>query len=468
MSRIDDLKIHLTQLEAIEESLSSWIQERSSTLTWNIRQELVAQASKVEFDRKISQDILESIKIPASDDLIRERKKFTSTIRNTFLALFLLIGGFLLLRAFFPVIGTVQLLAEISNLRIVLYGAYFFVFTYLSAMIAYYSGWSRYRRRVNVAQDKIKAHLKSLAHLRDETQRLKSLHAQAVDWYRLLSLVLIEPWKVDEAWLTDPADGLNVDQIPLAVRFAKAHSGPRSIQNQLERNTLEKVVRKGWRTEALNNLIEATSIEMGLDPESFRVEMLDSDLPEASNGARSAFYKHFMLGDIKSIAGEQTIKKVAKIVREDVIPRVSTPVKSLHHDSLADLDWTYGGGSDDDWNGFFFEIFGEQNKKAPAFSTLPLTSVGKSNAVHEDLESYAFVPTRMQLTEPGVHVKRQEVDSPQWIDLSVRIDLSGPYSPQNFTVVSGEIASESSSDNQGTSAEIDASNENDLDARFEN
>jgi len=468
MSRIDDLKIHLTQLAAIEESLSSWIQERSSTLTWNIRQELVAQASKVEFDRKISQDILESIKIPASDDLIRERKKFTSTIRNTFLALFLLIGGFLLLRAFFPVIGTVQLLAEISNLRIVLYGAYFFVFTYLSAMIAYYSGWSRYRRRVNVAQDKIKAHLKSLAHLRDETQRLKSLHAQAVDWYRLLSLVLIEPWKVDEAWLTDPADGLNVDQIPLAVRFAKAHSGPRSIQNQLERNTLEKVVRKGWRTEALNNLIEATSIEMGLDPESFRVEMLDSDLPEASNGARSAFYKHFMLGDIKSIAGEQTIKKVAKIVREDVIPRVSTPVKSLHHDSLADLDWTYGGGSDDDWNGFFFEIFGEQNKKAPAFSTLPLTSVGKSNAVHEDLESYAFVPTRMRLTEPGVHVKRQEVDSPQWIDLSVRIDLSGPYSPQNFTVVSGEIASESSSDNQGTSAEIDASNENDLDARFEN
>lgn len=74
MSRTDDLKIHLTQLAAIEESLSSWIQERSSTLTWNIRQELVAQASKVESDRKISQDILESIKIPASDDLIRERK----------------------------------------------------------------------------------------------------------------------------------------------------------------------------------------------------------------------------------------------------------------------------------------------------------------------------------------------------------------------------------------------------------
>ena len=411
---------------------------------------------------------MESIKIPASDDLIRERKKFTSTIRNTFLVLFLLIGGFLLLRAYFPVIGTVQLLTEISTLRIVLYGVYFFVFTYLSAMIAYYSGWSRYKRRVSIVQDKIKAHLKSLAHLRDETQRLKSLHAQAVDWYRLLSLVLIEPWKVDEAWFTDPADGLNVDQIPLAVRFAKAHSGPRSIQNQLERNTLEKVVRKGWRTEALNNLIEATSIEMGLDPESFRVEMLDSDLPEASNGARSAFYKHFMLGDIKSIAGEQTIKKVAKVVREDVIPRVSTPVKSLHHDSLADLDWTYGGGSDDDWSGFFFEIFGEQNKKAPALSTLPLTPVGKSNAVHEDFQSYAFVPARMKLTEPGVHVNRQEVDSPQWIDLSVRIDLSGPYSPQNFTVVSGEIASESSSDNQGTSAEIDASNENDLDARFEN
>jgi hypothetical protein len=310
--------------------------------------------------------------------------------------------------------------------------------------------------------------LKSLAHLRDETQRLKSLHAQAVDWYRLLSLVLIEPWAVDEAWFTDPADGLNVEQIPLAVRFAKAHSGPRSIQNQLERNTLEKVVRKGWRTEALNNLIEAASIEMGLDPESFRVEMLDSDLPEASNGARSAFYKQFMLGDIKTIAGEQTIRKVARIVREDVIPRVSTPVKSLHHDSLADLDWTYGGGSDDNWTGFFFEIFGAQNKKAPAFSTLPLTSVGKSKAVHESFESYAFVPARMQLSEPNVELIKQEVDSPQWIDLSVRIDLSGPHSPKNFTVVSGEVLPESISENPRTSADLDSTNETNTDGSFEN
>jgi hypothetical protein len=468
MSRTDDLKIHLSQLGAIEESLSIWMQERSSTLTWNIRLELVEQASKVESDRKISQDILESIKVPVSDDLIRERKKFTSTIRNTFLVLFLLIGGFLLLRAYFPVIGPVQLLLGISNLEIILYGVYFFLFTYLSAMIAYYSGWSRYKRRVNIAQDKINAHLKSLAHLRDETQRLKSLHAQAVDWYRLLSLVLIEPWTVDKAWFTDPADGLDVDQIPLAVRFAKAHSGPRSIQNQLERNTLEKVVRKGWRTEALNNLIKAASVEMGLDPESFRVEMLDSDLPEASNGARSAFFKQFMLGDIKSIAGEQTIKKVATIVREKVIPGVSTPVKSLHHDSLADLDWTYGGGSEDNWSGFFFEIFGEQNKKAPAFSVLPLTSDGMSKAVHEGFESYAFVPMRMKLAEPGVQVIEQEVDSPQWIDLSVRIDLSGPYSPKNFTVVSGEVLSESTSENKNNLADLDATNEINVDGGFEN
>jgi len=468
MSRTDELKIHLSQLAAIEESLSSWIHERSSTLTWNIRQELLEQASKVEVDRKNSQNILESIVIPDSGDLVRERKKFTSTIRNTFLALILIIGGFLLLRAYFPVIGTVQLLAGISTLRIVLYGVYLFLFTYLSAMIAYYSGWSRYKRRVNVAQDKINAHLKSLAHLRDETQRLKSLHAQAVDWYRLLSLVLIEPWKVDEAWFTDPADGLDVDQIPLAVRFAKAHSGPRSIQNQLERNTLEKVVRKGWRTEALNNLIKAASVEMGLDPESFRVEMLDSDLPEASNGARSAFFKQFMSGDIKSIAGEQTIKKVAAIVREEVIPGVSAPVKSLHHDSLADLDWTYGGGSDDNWNGFFFEIFGEQNKKAPAFSVLPLTSVGMSTAVHEGFESYAFVPTKMQLSEPGVQVIKQEVDSPQWIDLSVRIDLSGPYSPKNFTVISGEVLSEYISEIQNKSLAVAEMNEINVDGGFEN
>jgi hypothetical protein len=74
----------------------------------------------------------------------------------------------------------------------------------------------------------------------------------------------------------------------------------------------------------------------------------------------------------------------------------------------------------------------------------------------------------MQLTEPGVQVIKQEVDSPQWIDLSVRIDLSGPYSPKNFTVVSGEIASESISETQSTSVEIETTNKNHVDTGFEN
>jgi hypothetical protein len=225
-----------------------------------------------------------------------------------------------------------------------------------------------------------------------------------------------------------------VDQIPLAVRFGKAHSGARAIQTSLERSTLESVLRKGWRTEALNALIEEAALDLGLDPEGFNIRALDSDLPEASNGARKAFMLQ-LEKRVRESAGSRKVRELSKFVRESVIPRLATPVKSLHADALEDLDWTYGGADDDNWSGFYSEIYGKGARKAPAFSIQPLTSEGMSRAVHTDFASFALVPTNTEVAEDGVEIIRVDNNSPRWIDLSVRIDLAGPHAASSFKIV---------------------------------
>jgi hypothetical protein len=59
-----------------------------------------------------------------------------------------------------------------------------------------------------------------------------------------------------------------------------------------------------------------------------------------------------------------------------------------------------------------------------------------AKAVHENFESFALVPEKIRVEEPDISVLPHEGDSPRWIDLAVRIDVSGPNSPDDFKVVS--------------------------------
>jgi hypothetical protein len=321
--------------------------------------------------------------------------------------------------------------------RIATWAISFFLTTYISALLLYYRSWSSYYKKVRIANNEIVAYVSELAHLTDESQRLTSVHEQASSWYRLLSLTLLEPWEIASRWHEDPAEKLKVDQIPLAVRFGKAHSGGRAIQTSLERTTLENVLRRGWRTEALNHLIEEAALDLGLNPEGFNIRTLDSDLPEASNGGRKAFLLQ-LEKKVRESAGNRKVRELSKFVGESVIPRLATPVRSLHTDALEDLDWTYGGADDDNWSGFYSEIYGKGARKAPAFSIQPLTSEGMSRAVHTDFESFALVPANTAVEEDGVQVIPIDTESPRWIDLSVRIDLAGPHAPSSFKIVRGD------------------------------
>ncbi len=437
MSRIDDLKSYLIDLEEVEASLKPWVEKRKPTLFWKIRERLVGEANKAESARASTENRLRSISAPDPATIRAIRKSFTSRIRNVFLVLAALVIIYFLVRTYSL---TARLWLDLNSFgvaRIVSWAIGFFIATYVSALLLYYRNWSGYYKTVRIANNEILSAVSELAHLNDESQRLTSVHEQAKSWYRLLSLTLLKPWDIASKWHEDPSEKLKVDQIPLAVRFGRAHSGGRAIQTSLERMALENVLKKGWRNEALNNLIEEAALDLGLDPEGFNIRTLDSDLPEASNGARKAFLLQ-LEKNIRDSAGSRKVRDTAKFVQQSVIPKLATPVKSMHADALEDLDWTYGGADDDNWSGFYSEIFGNGGRKAPAFSTQPLTDLGKKTAVHTSFSSFALTPSNSQVDEEGVQVIAIDEDSPRWIDLSVRIDVAGPHPATAFKIVKSD------------------------------
>ena len=445
MSKIDDLESYLQSLTENELSLENWIKEREGTLIWKIRHKLDEENNSLSVDKKSVFQELESIKLPDPDDLVLERRKFTKGLNRIFWILLIIVLAFSFAYKNIPAMRTFGPFIGLSITRIVIWAIGFFISSYFAALFVYYRGWSKYLRSVNVAQAQIDISIAKLAYFKDESARLKSVHDQAKDWFRMLGRVLFEPWKVLEKWRKDLTDSLNVNQIPLAVRFAKAHSGTRGTAAALERGSLNLVVRKGWRKGALESLVAQSALELGEDTEVFTIRRLDSDIPEASNGARSAFSNQIESGSITAAVADEKVIEVAKRVREEIIPTILTPVKSLHKDSLESLDWTFGGSNDDNWLEFFAEIYGATSKKAPALSILPLTDIGMSRAVHENFESFALIPDRIKVEEPGLSVFPHDGDSPRWIDLAVRIDLSGPNNPDDFKVISKKSVRDSQS-----------------------
>ncbi|MFM1952586.1 MAG: hypothetical protein RJA33_1380 [Actinomycetota bacterium] len=439
MSASDDLKKYLHELNEVEKTLTPWIESRKPTLFWKIRQRLSDEAKKAVEGQKVASQRLQAITLPTPSTIHEIRKTFTSAIRNVTLMLIAIVGTYFLIRYYNQDARAWLDRNDFGPSRIVTWAISFYLTFYISALLVYYRSWSSYYKKVRIANNEVVAHIEELAHLKDESQRLASVHEQANSWYRLLSLTLLEPWEIAPRWHSDPSEKLNVDQIPLAVRFGQAHAGGRAIQTILERTTLESVLRKGWRTEALNLLIEESALDLGLDPQGFNIRTLDSDLPEASNGGRKAFA--LQLGkNVRESAGSRKVRQISRYVRESIIPKLATPVRSMHADALENLDWTYGGAEDDNWSGFYSEIYGKGPKKAPAFSTQPLTAEGMSKAIHTVFDSYALMPVNTTVDEEGVQIIPIDPESPRWIELSVRVDLAGPHPASSFKIVRSDGA----------------------------
>jgi hypothetical protein len=216
----------------------------------------------------------------------------------------------------------------------------------------YYSGWSEFRRNVELQVHQLRGVIEGYVKTQQEIVRLSILHRQVMDWMEMIASAVYKPWQVNSDWGSKKEYSAHFETFPFALRVAQAQEGSNVNMAALENDIAKGLLVPGWREDAFEDLIENVALSMGLDPNKFNSELLDRDLPHQSNNSRSLIQRYFeQQATAKSGLNDAVLTQVAKKRLLDLVsktqsqivntarPRVEQilddPLASLREDSLG-------------------------------------------------------------------------------------------------------------------------------------
>ncbi len=345
----------------------------------------------------------------------------------------------------------------------------------LSALILYYSKWSQFRREVDLQLTRMQNVVRGYVAVKQELKRLESLHQQAEDWLALLASAVHRPWKVDPRWLDEPNASYDLAHTPSALRIARAVDSGDSKTSALERTIGEKLLVRGWRKAAFEDMVGKIGAALGANPANFNVETLDGDLPHLPNNHRkivSAFLQQTAnneaigrvdfsnpLADPDAPGG---VRATDKYMREIALDRIRALLRDAQMNAIRvqrpdveplggnenlrfDFDET---GFDEihtrrSWDEFLSESLGTVDEAQPPLSPMIFTTRGKSQRLHEQVQSYLIAPTRIESTIPSVKTSKVKVipsgvSKPRRVEVIARVDVSSPVTLDALTLFNRE------------------------------
>ena len=338
----------------------------------------------------------------------------------------------------------------------------------------YYSGWSKFRRDVQLQIMQLHAVIEGYIKTQQEVKRLNLLHQQTADWVEIIANAVYRPWKTNPMWGSDNEYAAHYETFPLAMRVAQAKEVNDSKMVALENNIARRLLIQGWRNKAFEDLVEQAGIEMGMDPERFNVELLDSDLPHQSNNSR-ALIRRFLdysaqnpegidrAAGLKPSATASTVVdasnaylvEVAKSRLLDLIEKAQSDmftntrprVEQIIDDELEPLRVDMAGvdtyDPSQDWDEFLRESLGGTAIEEVPLGPLTFTVAGRTAQANEiaSPDSYILVPSRVKENLPPV-INSEKIkvvpfvdDKPRAVEIVARIDVVGPLPFQAFTVL---------------------------------
>lgn len=345
----------------------------------------------------------------------------------------------------------------------------------LAALIFYYSRWSQFRREVDLQLTRMQNVVRCYVAVKQELKRLESLHQQAEDWLALLASAVHRPWKVDPRWLEEPNASYDLAHTPSALRIARAVDSGDSKTSALERTIGEKLLVRGWRKAAFEDMVSNIGAALGANPANFNVETLDSDLPHLPNNHRkivNAFLQQTanneLLGKLdfsNPMADPDApggVRATDKYMREIALERIRALLRDAQMNAIRvqrpdveplggnenlrfDFDET---GFDEiqtrrSWDEFLSESLGTVDEAQPPLSPMIFTTRGKSQRLHEQVQSYLIAPTRIESTIPSVKTSKVKVvpsgvSKPRRVEVIARVDVSSPVTIDTLTLFNRE------------------------------
>jgi hypothetical protein len=357
----------------------------------------------------------------------------------------------------------------------------------LSGLLVYYSGWSQFRRGVQLEIHKLQNVVKGYVATKEELRRLESLHHQAEGWLSLIASALHRPWKVDPKWLEEPSNSYNIRNTPAALRIARAVETGDSKTSALERIIGEKLLVRGWRNQAFEDMIQRVGQAIGMNSANFNVDSLDNDLPHLPNNHRkivSAFLQQTAKNEQAGMLDFDQpkvdanlpggVKPTDKYLREIGLDRIRGLLRDAQMNALRverpdvepigrnqDLVFEFDETGFDEaktrrsWDEFLSDSLGTVDEAQPPLSPMVFTTQGKSQRVHEKLNSFLLAPARIKATIPNVRAKSVQVVAsgdakPRRVEIIARLDISESVNPEVLSLFAGDDQDQILSDHTGS------------------
>ena len=366
-----------------------------------------------------------------------------------------------------------------SFIGLLLFATLMLLLGVFAALLVYYSGWSQFRRKVQLEVNKLQNVVRGYVATQQEFKRLESLHQQAESWLNLLASAIHRPWKVDPKWLEEPTSGYEMKDTPAALRIARAIDAGDSKTSSLERTVGEKLLVRGWRNDAFEDLVRGVGNSIGLAAENFNADTLDSDLPHLPNNHRAivqSFLNQTAKNEIKDALdftppkidadAPGGVKPTDKYLREIALHRIRALLRDAQMNAIRverpdvkpigrkdHLVFQFDETGFDEvltsrsWDEFLSDSLGTVDEAQPPLSPMVFTTQGKSQRLHEKLSSFLLAPARIKATIPNVRAKSVTLvasgdSKPRRVEIIARIDVSEGVTPDSLTLFAGQDQSE--------------------------
>lgn len=467
---LDSTESSIAQVDEAHRDLQAWVASRRNSFAWRLMERLDQEREKAQTRlNQIRVELSQPVQAPALTPSLLQDRFMKTSYRG--LSIVLAIASVLLILQRVLPEGVTEFAAPLNPLSwpwwvIALVGAVIVLIVVIKALTTYYKSNSERQWAIRVSQaDLENRELKAHA-LKRELQRLQSLHEQIPGYFRFLSEVLHRPWSEptivrveaadDETLPPDDTDAMNPiaaeeastpedlvfgskrpsDQaFPSLLRIAEPVPGSGVAQEQvLIRETVQDILRPGWRFDSLIRLVEAVERTHQLTPGTFAVDRMDRD-PRL----REAFLEYLSTDSARTEAGRQYLRTLSRRIQSQVMDEVHPPVSDLSPDPTGHLDL------DDDalpgtkrgvkeWDAFLAEALGEGTAWSPLlFGQHALQDFRDARG---DVSVLAFGPSRLAgVCAQGVSYFPQQEESIRPIDLVVRIETTTEaLGPQAFKV----------------------------------
>jgi hypothetical protein len=337
----------------------------------------------------------------------------------------------------------------------------------LLLFIPYHRKWAAFERSVEVQLRNLQRIETGTQVCRSEIRRVSALHAQAIDWLKILATVTHTPWEVRPSWRESGLKTLDLDSLPFAMRVAQAHEGDRASFTTLLDSAQTKLEQPGWRRQAFDRLIDAIQTKTGRSGKAFSLDALDRDLPHASNNSRAHLQANMTDADVLQKVAVQYLKPLIEDLQGKAMANARPEVVQAEDDPLEtfrnDIEGIDEYSNTQKWDDFLSHTLTLNNGEVDPVTALSVMSIAPEKVMegeHENVSSYALIPEHVfskldPTVSTGLTTQTYDSKVARPLDSVIRVDIVGPVNLRALRLISGKRAStEASADDESASSGV--------------